>query len=74
MPGTAELQSLVTMEAMAAGLPIVAADAAALSHLVKPGVNGSLFRPGDVAICGRESPTSLMTRALGPRRAATAAA
>jgi glycosyltransferase involved in cell wall biosynthesis len=48
MPGVAELQSLATMEAMASGLPVVAADAVALPHLVRPGVNGRLFPPGDV--------------------------
>jgi glycosyltransferase involved in cell wall biosynthesis len=49
MPGVAELQSLATMEAMAAGRPVVAADAVALPHLVTPGHNGWLFPPGDVA-------------------------
>jgi phosphatidylinositol alpha 1,6-mannosyltransferase len=48
MPGIAELQSLVTLEAMAAGKPVVAADAMALPHLVRPGRNGWLFPPGDV--------------------------
>nr|WP_281254734.1 glycosyltransferase [Mycobacterium aquaticum] len=48
MPGTAELQSIATLEAMAAGLPVVAADAHALPELVSPGVNGELFPPGDV--------------------------
>nr|WP_276615467.1 glycosyltransferase [Nonomuraea basaltis] len=48
MPGTAELQSLATMEAMAAGKPVVAADATALPHLVHQGRNGLLFPPGDV--------------------------
>ncbi|QQM46402.1 glycosyltransferase [Streptomyces liliifuscus] len=48
MPGTAELQSLATLEAMAAGKPVVAADAMALPHLVHPGRNGYLFPPGDV--------------------------
>lgn len=48
MPGVAELQSLATMEAMAAGKPIIAADAMALPHLVRPGRNGWLFTPGDV--------------------------
>lgn len=48
MPGVAELQSLATMEAMAAGRPVVAADAVALPHLVRPGLNGWLFPPGDV--------------------------
>lgn len=44
----AELQSIATMEAMASGLPIVAADAVALPHLVHEGENGHLFAPGDV--------------------------
>ncbi|WP_306215515.1 glycosyltransferase, partial [Actinoplanes sp. RD1] len=42
--GTAELQSLVTLEAMASGRPVVGADAAALPHLVT-----ALFPPGDSA-------------------------
>lgn len=45
MPSTAELQSIASLEAMASGLPIVAADAMALPHLVDG--NGYLFRPGD---------------------------
>lgn len=48
IPGVAELQSLVTLEAMAAGLPVVAADAVALPHLVRTGHNGVLYPPGDV--------------------------
>ncbi|MEV0645766.1 glycosyltransferase [Phytomonospora sp. NPDC050363] len=48
MPGVAELQSIATLEAMASGLPIVAADAVALPHLVRDGDNGFLYRPGDV--------------------------
>lgn len=47
MPGTAELQSLVTMEAMASGLPIIAADALALPELVHSGENGYLFKQKD---------------------------
>ncbi|MFA4840948.1 MAG: glycosyltransferase [Agrococcus sp.] len=49
MPSTAELQSIATMEAMATGLPVVAADAMALPHLVRDGGNGWLFRPDDAA-------------------------
>lgn len=52
MPGIAELQSIATLEAMAAGTPVVAADAMALPHLVRPGRNGWLYRPGDVAELG----------------------
>ncbi|HWM17964.1 MAG TPA: glycosyltransferase [Microbacterium sp.] len=44
----AELQSIATMEAMASGLPIVAANAVALPHLVHDGDNGYLFEPGNV--------------------------
>lgn len=47
MPGTAELQSLVTLEAMSASTPVLLADAMALPHLVDEGVNGHLFTPGD---------------------------
>ena len=43
----AELQSIATMEAMASGLPIVAANAVALPHLVHDGENGFLFEPGN---------------------------
>ena len=48
MPSIAELQSISTMEAMATGLPIVAANAMALPHLVHDGENGFLFEPGNV--------------------------
>ena len=47
MPSIAELQSIATMEAMASALPVVAANAMALPHLVHDGENGHLFRPGD---------------------------
>ncbi|MFY1652974.1 glycosyltransferase [Solwaraspora sp. WMMB762] len=46
--GTAELQSLVTLEAMASGRPVIGADAAALPHLVRDEETGYLFPPGDV--------------------------
>jgi glycosyltransferase involved in cell wall biosynthesis len=45
----AELQSLVTMAAMATGLPVVAVDAGALAELVHAGENGFLARPGNAA-------------------------
>ncbi|CAN5367474.1 hypothetical protein BH11ACT3_BH11ACT3_10040 [soil metagenome] len=48
MPSRAELQSIATMEALASGLPVVAANAMALPHLVHPDVNGYLFEPGNI--------------------------
>ena len=49
MPSIAELQSIATMEAMASGRPIIAANAMALPHLVHNGDNGYLFEPNNVA-------------------------
>ncbi len=42
-----ELQSIVTLEAMAAGLPIYACSAGALPELAQKGINGETFREGD---------------------------
>ena len=53
MPSDAELLSIATLEAMASGRPILAADARALPELVRPGVNGILFRPGDIESAAR---------------------
>ena len=46
--GTAELQSIVALEAIASGLPLVGADAMALPELIIPGINGYLFAPNDI--------------------------
>ena len=47
MPSPNELQSIATLEAMASGLPVVAADAVALPELIEDGRNGFLFPPGE---------------------------
>jgi glycosyltransferase involved in cell wall biosynthesis len=48
MPSRAELQCIAAMEAEASGLPVVAANAMALPHLVRDGENGHLYEPGDI--------------------------
>lgn len=48
MPSRAELQCIAAMEAMASALPVVAANAMALPHLVHEGENGYLYEPGDI--------------------------
>ena len=49
MPSPEELQSIATLEAMASGLPILAANARALPELVTHGQNGYLFAPNQAA-------------------------
>lgn len=63
----AELQSIATMEAMASGLPVVAADAVALPHLVHDGENGYLFEPGNVEELAARL-TDVLTAAPDERR------
>lgn len=54
MPSIAELQSIATMEAMASGRPVIAANAMALPHLVHSGDNGYLYEPENIAeLAGR---------------------
>jgi len=55
----AELQSIATLEAMSSGLPIIAADAMALPHLVREGVNGYLFTPDDARAAAERIETVL---------------
>jgi len=45
MPSICELQSITTLESMASGLAVVAANKYALPELVKSGQNGYLFEP-----------------------------
>ncbi|MCL4378150.1 MAG: glycosyltransferase [Actinobacteria bacterium] len=47
-----ELQGLSIMEAMASGLPVVASRSMAIPELVKDGINGYLFEPGNADEAG----------------------
>jgi glycosyltransferase involved in cell wall biosynthesis len=47
MPGDVESLSLSTLEAMACGMPVIAANSMALPELIVDGVNGFLFNPRD---------------------------
>lgn len=64
MPSPEELQSIATLEAMAAGRPVLAANARALPELVTHGKNGYLFEPGSV-----ESVAAGMDYLMGSRPA-----
>jgi glycosyltransferase involved in cell wall biosynthesis len=54
MPSPEELQSIATLEAMACGKPILAANGRALPELVEPGVNGYLFQPAQAEDAARK--------------------
>lgn len=43
-----ELQSIVALEAIASGLPLLGVNAMALPELIQDGVNGYLFEPNDI--------------------------
>jgi glycosyltransferase involved in cell wall biosynthesis len=59
-----ELQSISTLEAMASGLPVVAAAAGALPELVRHGRNGHLVPPADPLSAGTALTTLLADRPL----------
>ncbi|WBO21670.1 glycosyltransferase family 4 protein [Sphingomonas abietis] len=47
-PSVTETFGNVTLEAMSAGIPVVAADATGSQSLVEPGITGELVRPGAI--------------------------
>ncbi len=63
---TCEVQSLPTLQALATGLPVVAADAMALPELVRDGVSGHLVPPGDA-----EAMAAAICNILGDRHLAS---
>ncbi|MGE3139694.1 MAG: glycosyltransferase family 4 protein [Thermoleophilia bacterium] len=66
VPSEREPWGRVAAEALAAGVPVVAADSGGLPEIVRDGIDGFLYPPGDVpALAGRISALS----ADGPLRA-----
>lgn len=53
VPGAAGSESAATLEALASGLPVVAAGSGAPGRLVLPGRTGHLYAPGDVRALAR---------------------
>ena len=47
LPSLTEAFGIAAVEAMAAGLPVVASEVGGLPELIRPGVSGELFPPGD---------------------------
>jgi 1,2-diacylglycerol 3-alpha-glucosyltransferase len=65
--GVAELQSIVTMEALASGLPVVAVNAMALPELVHDGENGYLFSDGNSQMLAEKVIAILSNQAMRVR-------
>jgi glycosyltransferase involved in cell wall biosynthesis len=64
MPSSIETQSITTLEALAAGRPVVAANGGALPELIHDGKNGLLFEAGSSADLASKILLLLRDRAL----------
>ena len=64
LPSFAEGLPVVLMEALAAGVPVVATQIAGISELVESGINGYLVPPGDVTAIGDRIETLLLDEQL----------
>jgi glycosyltransferase involved in cell wall biosynthesis len=62
MPSPAELQSIATLEAMSAGLPILVADAGALAELCPDNSTGRTFVAGDPESLARSALSLIRSR------------
>jgi len=66
-PSTYETQGIVALEAMASGLPVVAARAKALPEFVIDGENGYLFSPYDTKDFAEKIEMALQDKNMGKR-------
>jgi glycosyltransferase involved in cell wall biosynthesis len=75
-PSQTDTLGLVLLEAMSAGLPVVAANAGGAPDLVRHGIDGFLFPPGDAGAAARlvrqllANPAARAAMGQGARRAA----
>jgi glycosyltransferase involved in cell wall biosynthesis len=72
LPPGAEGLPVSLLEAMAAGVPVIASPAGGVPEVVVDGVSGFLVAPGDVAALSRLLRKLLLERALGARLGAAA--
>lgn len=67
LPSQNESFGLVAMEALAAGVPVIASRVGGLPEVVQHGVSGYLFPPGDVEGMARQAAAVLRDRPLAER-------
>jgi len=66
-PSTYETQGIVALEAMASGMPVVAAKAKAIPEFVKDGENGYLFKPNDAKELAEKILMAIENKELGKK-------
>lgn len=64
IPSTFETQGIAAYEALACGVPVIAADSLALKEAVHRGRNGELFKPNDFHSCARKIDKVINNRGL----------
>jgi glycosyltransferase involved in cell wall biosynthesis len=67
LPSLAEGFGLVLIEAMAAGVPVIATDVGGIRDVVRDGQTGLLVRPGDPAAMAEEIKRIILDRQLRER-------
>lgn len=67
LPSQSESFGLVALEALAAGVPVIASRVGGLPEVVQDGVSGYLFPPGDVEGMARQAVALLRDRSLAER-------
>ena len=67
LPSQSESFGLVALEALAAGVPVIASRVGGLPEVVHDGVSGYLFPPGDVEGMARQAVALLRDRSLAER-------
>lgn len=72
LPSYTEGLPMSLLEAMAAGVPVIATEVGGIPDVVTDGVTGFLFRPGDTAALERLLRTAMQDPALGRRLALAA--
>ena len=73
LPSRNESFGLVALEALAAGIPVIASRVGGLPEVVQHGVSGYLFPPGDVEGMARKAAAVLRDRPLAERLGAAGA-
>jgi len=71
VPSKAEAFGLVTIESMSVGTPVIGSNTGGIAEVVRDGIDGLLFRPGDHEALGRHMAEISKSDSLRERLAAS---